>query len=84
MATYTGRSKITGSVTHLLIGDGYHRYSLCGLRISTQSLSWVWTKLLVKEGERLPFEPVTCKRCLLVLMGRAWDKWDWSYVEEEG
>jgi hypothetical protein len=83
---YTGRPKTQGADTHLLIGNERTRRSLCGIIVPTQRTSWTWTPLAMKKGgDRnspvAPFMPVTCKRCVLVLMGRAWEAWDWTVLE---
>ena len=86
MATYTGRSKRPGSAVHLLVGGGHYRHSLCGVTVSTGARSWVFTTLRsegVKENSPVaPFQPVTCKQCVKVLMGRAWEAWNWEVIEE--
>lgn len=53
--------------------------------------SWRYTRLGVNmkthqgrpTDEVNPFVPVTCKRCVMVLMGRAWEKWNWDTLNEQ-
>lgn len=83
MACYIGR-RSPGHRSHLFVGDGHTRHALCGLTAWPGSRSaWSWWKLTVKEGQPVVETPVSCRKCIQVLMGVQRERWDWGVKYDE-
>ena len=71
MATYTGGRY--NERTHLFVGAGRYRLSLCGLRVSSQRRNYfseLKASSVQADAKILPWRPVTCQNCVLALQGK--------------